>query len=63
VETSGAVPDLIELAADIDENRVLFGSDVPYYRYTTQFAIVEAANIPQRTREKILYDNFQRLFT
>ncbi len=63
VETSGTLPDFIELAADIDENRILFGSDAPYYRYPTQTAIVEAANITQKLKRKILYENFLRLFT
>jgi len=63
VETSGTLPDLIELAADIDENRILFGSDIPYYRYPTQIAIVEASEITQRAKRKVLYENFQRLFT
>jgi len=62
VETSGTLPDLIELAADIDENRILFGSDVPYYRYATQLAIVEAANISQKAKTKTLHNNFSRLF-
>ncbi len=63
VETSGTLPNLIELAADIDENRILFGSDIPYYRYPTQIAIVEASEITQRAKRKVLYENFQRLFT
>jgi predicted TIM-barrel fold metal-dependent hydrolase len=62
VETSGTLPDLIELARDIDENRILFGSDVPYYRYPTQTAIVEASRISQRTKKKIYHENFDRLF-
>jgi len=62
VETSGALPEFIELSVDIDESRVLFGSDVPYYRYPTQTAIVEAANIPNKVKRKIYYENFQRLF-
>jgi predicted TIM-barrel fold metal-dependent hydrolase len=62
VETSGTLPDFIELFADFDENRIMFGSDAPYYRYPTQTAIVEAANISQKTRRKILYENFQKLF-
>jgi len=62
VETSSTLPDLIELAVDIDENRILFGSDIPYYRYPTQLAIVEAANISQGNRRKVFCDNFQRLF-
>jgi predicted TIM-barrel fold metal-dependent hydrolase len=62
VETSGTVPDFIELSTDIDEDRVLFGSDVPYYRYPTQISIVEAAEIPQKVKRKIFYENFQRMF-
>jgi predicted TIM-barrel fold metal-dependent hydrolase len=63
VETSGTLPDFIELSADIDENRVLFGSDIPYYRFPTQIAIVEAAEISQKAKRKILYENFQKLFS
>ncbi len=62
VETSGTLPGFIELAADIDENRILFGSDIPYYRYPTQIATVESTEIPQKTKRKILHDNFQKLF-
>lgn len=62
VETSGTLPDFIELSADIDENRILFGSDSPYYRYPTQIAIVEAARISQKTKRKIFYGNFRKLF-
>ena len=62
VETSGTLPNLIELATDIDPDRVLFGSDVPYYRYPTQISIVEAAEITQKTKRKIFHDNFQTLF-
>jgi predicted TIM-barrel fold metal-dependent hydrolase len=62
VETSGTLPEFIELATEIDENRVLFGSDAPYYRYPTQIAIVEAAEVSQKTRRKILSENFHRLF-
>jgi hypothetical protein len=62
VETSGTLPDFIELSVDIDENRILFGSDIPYYRYPTQIAIVEAAEISQKSKRKIFYENFQKLF-
>lgn len=62
VETSGTLPDYIELAADIDQNRILFGSDVPYYRYPTQIAIVVTAEISEKAKAKVLYENFQRLF-
>ena len=63
VETSGTLPDFIELAADIDENRILFGSDAPYYRYSTQIAIVEVAEISWKAKKKIFYDNFHRFFS
>jgi len=63
VETSGTLPDFIELARDIDENRILFGSDAPYYRYPTQIAIVEASEITQKTKKKVFYENFQKLLT
>lgn len=62
VETSGTLPDYIELSADIDENKILFGSDIPYYRYSVQIAIVEAAEVTQKIKRKIFYENFQRLF-
>jgi len=61
VETSGTLPDFIELAIDIDEERVLFGSDIPYYRYPTQIAIVEASKITQKAKRKVFYENFKAL--
>jgi hypothetical protein len=63
VETSGTLPDFIELSVDIDEDRIFFGSDVPYYRYPTQIAIVEAAEISQKARRKIFFENFQKMFS
>jgi predicted TIM-barrel fold metal-dependent hydrolase len=63
VETSGTSPDLVELSADIDQGRILFGSDVPYYRYPTQIIIIETAEISQKVKRKILCENFQRLFS
>ena len=63
VETSGTLPDFLELSVNIDENRILFGSDVPYYRYPTQIAIVEAAEIPQKAKRKIFFENFQKMFS
>jgi predicted TIM-barrel fold metal-dependent hydrolase len=62
VETSASLPDLIELAVDTDEDRILFGSDIPYLRYPAQIALVEAARISERAKRKVLHDNFQRLF-
>jgi predicted TIM-barrel fold metal-dependent hydrolase len=62
VETSGTLPDFIELSTDIDENRILFGSDIPYYRYPTQIAPVEAAKISQKAKRKVFGENFERLF-
>jgi len=62
VETSGTLPEFIELSVDIDEDRILFGSDAPYYRYPTQIAIVEAAEISQKAKRKIFRENFQKFF-
>lgn len=62
VETSGTLPDILERAVDVNEDRVLFGSDIPYYRYPTQIAIVEASDISQKIKRKVLYDNFGKLF-
>ena len=62
VETSGTLPEFVEMATCIDENRVLFGSDIPYYRVPTQTAIVEAADISDKTRRKVYFENFERMF-
>jgi hypothetical protein len=63
VETSGTSPHLVELSADIDQDRILFGSDVPYFRYPTQIVIIETAEISQKAKRKIFCENFQRLFS
>jgi hypothetical protein len=62
VETSGTIPEFIEMAVDVDQDRVLFGSDVPYYRYPVQMAIIDAAQITARARRKVYYGNFCNLF-
>ena len=62
VETSGTLPEFVEMSVDIDENRVLFGSDIPYYRFPTQMVIIEAAEISQKARRKVYSENFNRLF-
>ncbi len=62
VETSGTLPEFVEMSVDIDENRVLFGSDIPYYRFPTQTAIIDAAEISQKARRKVYFENFNRLF-
>lgn len=62
VETSGTLPEFVEMATDIDQNRVLFGSDIPYYRFPTQTAIVDAAEISEKVRRKVYSENFERLF-
>jgi predicted TIM-barrel fold metal-dependent hydrolase len=62
VETSGTLPEFVELATDIDENRVLFGSDVPYYRFPTQTAIIEASKISNKVKRKVYFENFEQLF-
>lgn len=63
VETSGTLPEFVEMATDIDENRVLFGSDIPYYRFPTQAAIIDAAKISSKVKRKVYFENFNQLFT
>jgi len=60
LETSGTLPDFIELSVDMDEDKILFGSDVPYYRYPVQIAVIEAAEISQKAKRKIFFENFQK---
>lgn len=62
VETSGTLPEFIEIMVDIDQDRILFGSDVPYYHYPTQIAIVESAQISKKAKRKLFKENFQKLF-
>ena len=62
VETSGTLPDFVEMAANIDVNRVLFGSDIPYYRFPAQAAIIEAAEISNKAKRKVYFENFEKLF-
>jgi hypothetical protein len=62
VETSGTIPEFIQMATDVDSGRVLFGSDAPFYPYPTQLAVVESAQISRKVKRKIYYDNFRRLF-
>jgi len=62
VETSGTLPEFVEMATDIDENRVLFGSDIPYYRFQTQTSIIDSADISNKAGRKIYFGNFDRLF-
>jgi len=61
VETSGAIPEIIEMAVKIDADRVLFGSDAPYYRYPTQMAAIEVAQISSKERRKVYHDNLCKL--
>jgi predicted TIM-barrel fold metal-dependent hydrolase len=62
VETSGTLPDFIERAVEIDEDKILFGSDAPYYRYATQIAIINASEITQKAKQKVFCENFETLF-
>ena len=62
VETSATLPEFVELSVDVDEDRVLFGSDMPYLRYPVQIAIVNSANISNKIKRKVYYENFKSLF-
>jgi predicted TIM-barrel fold metal-dependent hydrolase len=59
VETSGTIPEFIEMATEIDDRRVLFGFDIRYYKFPTQTAIIEAAEITEKTRRKVYFRNFR----
>jgi predicted TIM-barrel fold metal-dependent hydrolase len=62
VETSGTLPAFVEMATRVDESRVMFGSDTPYYRFPTQAAIIDVADIPNKTKRKVYSENFEHLF-
>jgi len=62
VETSGTLPEFVELSVDADEDRILFGSDAPYYRYPVQIAAIETAEISLKAKRKIFYENFHEFF-
>lgn len=47
---------------EIGEDRLLFGSDIPYYTICIDKAIVEAAEISDRSKKKIFAENARRLF-
>jgi predicted TIM-barrel fold metal-dependent hydrolase len=62
VETSGTLPEFVEMATEIDDSRMLFGSDIPYYKFPTQTVIIEAAEISEKAKRKVYFENFERLF-
>ena len=62
VETSGTIPEFVEMAVEIDADRILFGSDAPYYRYPVQMAVIDAARISLKEKQKVYYDNLHKLF-
>jgi predicted TIM-barrel fold metal-dependent hydrolase len=62
VETSGTLPEFVKMACEIDESRVFFGSDIPYYKFPTQTGIIEAAEITEKTKREVYFRNFERLF-
>ncbi|WP_324667901.1 amidohydrolase family protein [Geochorda subterranea] len=43
-------------------DRILFGSDLPYYRYSFDKLLVEYAEIPAEVKEAIFWKNAARLF-
>ncbi|MGQ9530839.1 MAG: hypothetical protein ACUVQX_06395 [Candidatus Bathycorpusculaceae bacterium] len=63
VKASGSLPDFVELSVEVDGDGILFGLDISYLRYLTQIVTIKAAQISQRSKRKIFYDNFQRLFS
>lgn len=53
----------IETAVEkIGEDRILMGSDAPYFDYCVDKLMVEKANITETARRKVLCDNAEALF-
>ncbi len=55
--------DAIEKAvADIGEDRLLFGSDNPYYDYCVEKDILAVSAVPEPAKKKIFYENARKLY-
>lgn len=63
VETSASSISFIEEACAIDSSRVMFGSDYPYQDYKRELAKVMNSRLSMREKEKVLYKNFDRIFS
>lgn len=53
--------DLVHLVNNLSTDRIMFGSDLPYYDFRLVEAQIETAQIDDATKEKIAYKNAIRL--
>ncbi|MEE9151536.1 MAG: amidohydrolase family protein [Thermoplasmata archaeon] len=61
-DTSGCRVHLLEHASESCEDKIMFGSDYPYLNHRVQMEVVSAAEISEKSRNKIFAGNFERLF-
>ena len=53
--------DLVHLVNNLGSDRIMFGSDLPYYDFRLVQAQIEAARFDDETKERIAYQNAVRL--
>lgn len=53
--------DLVHLVNNLGNDRIMFGSDLPYYDFRIVQAQIEAADLDDETKERIAYQNAVRL--
>ncbi len=53
--------DLVHLVNHLGSDRIMFGSDLPYYDFRLVQAQIEAARLDDETKERIAYQNAVRL--
>jgi predicted TIM-barrel fold metal-dependent hydrolase len=53
--------DLVHLVNHLSKDRIMFGSDLPYYDFRLVQAQIETAHIDDETKERIAYQNAVRL--
>jgi predicted TIM-barrel fold metal-dependent hydrolase len=53
--------DLVHLVNHLSKDRIMFGSDLPYYDFRLVQAQIETAHIDDETKEQIAYQNAVRL--
>ena len=64
VETSAVVlPSTIAKAIEVDENRVLFGSDYPYLNIRVELTKIEEACEKEKIKRRILAENLKKLIS
>jgi predicted TIM-barrel fold metal-dependent hydrolase len=62
LQTAGACVEAIEYAHDgIGPERVIFGSDFPFFEVSDEIAKVRTAEIPKTAQDRILGENAEKL--